>query len=106
MGYLILKHFFLKPGLVVVKAIDEMDQGLKRDLALIQEEVRRQEGVSGDQWERHCRVLYSRVPVQKPLVPQGVVYAFTPVEPLSTEGSQRFAEEVKQAVISSVVRES
>jgi hypothetical protein len=105
-GYVILKYLFLKPGLAVATACDEIDQGLRRDLALMQEEVRRQEGIANDQWERHCRVLCSRMPVGTQPKYLGVARIFPSVEPLPPAEEKRLAEGVTQAIISCITRGS
>lgn len=105
-GYLILKHLFLKPGLAVATARDEIDQGLRRDLALMQEEVRRQDGIANDQWERHCRVLCSRMPVETQPKSLGVARVFPSIEPLPHDEEKRLAEGVTQTIISCITRGS
>lgn len=62
-AYFILKHVLLKPGLKVLRKIDDADRSIKRDLALLEEEVDLQNALVKDQWGRHCVVLRSRMPV-------------------------------------------
>lgn len=105
-GYLILKYVFLKPGLAVAITQDESDQVLRRDLALIQEEVSRQEGLSNDQWKRHCRVLSSRMPVESALKQPGIAHAFSPIDPLSVDEERALVRAVEQTIVRRIVRES
>lgn len=104
-GYLIIKYLFLKPGLAIALEQDEIDQVLRRDLALIQEEVSRQEGIASDQWKRHCRVLVSRTPVETTIKQVGVAHAFPPIDPLPVEESRKLVNGIERAIVDRVVQE-
>lgn len=104
-AYLILKYLFLNPGLAVMNAQDDIDQGLKRDLALVQEEVSRQEGLAKDQWKRHCGVLYSRMPVEAPVVQQVVARVMPTIVPLSGEEEKKLRVDVERTIIDRILRE-
>ncbi|MCL5436793.1 MAG: hypothetical protein M1549_02875 [Candidatus Dependentiae bacterium] len=104
-AYLILKHLFLKPGLAVMQARDGIDQALKRDLALMHEEVQRQEGIAQDQWERHCRVLSSRVPVSQREAVARPVHQFPPLEPVSQQEEQQLTDQLARTIMRHVMQE-
>lgn len=104
-GYLIIKYLFLKPGLAIALEQDGCDQGLRRDLALIEEEVSRQEGIANDQWKRHCRVLSSRMPVETMVKQVGVAHAFPPIDPLSAEEERQLVKGIERTIVNRIVRE-
>lgn len=104
-GYLVIKYLFLKPGLAIALEQDSRDHGLRRDLALIQEEVSRQEGIASDQWKRHCRVLSSRMPVETTVKQLGVAHVFPPIDPLPIEEERKLVKGIEQAIVGCLVRE-
>lgn len=104
-AYLLLKYLFLRPGLRVVEEIDSREQTLQRDVILAQEDVARQDALAKDQWERHCRVLSSRMPVHQTALAKGVDRNITELETLPIAEEQRLSQGVKQGIINQILRE-
>jgi len=104
-AYFLLKHIVLKPGLKVIRSIDDADRAMQRDLTLLHEEVELQNAMVKEQWSRHCHVLRSRIPLlgkrnlvvmkrqSKPLVTQ-----------LSSEDEQRLITDLKNVIVKVVER--
>lgn len=104
-AYLLLKYLFLRPGLRVVEELDSKEQALQRDVILAQEEVARQDALAKDQWERHCRVLSSRMPVHHVALAKGVDRTISDFETLPVVEEQQLAHRVKESIINQVLRE-
>ncbi|HBL98331.1 TPA: hypothetical protein DDZ86_01660 [Candidatus Dependentiae bacterium] len=101
-AYLILKHVLLKPGLKVLRNIDDSDRSIKRDLALLEEEVDLQNALVRDQWSRHCGVLRSRMPLPVKVVVAERVRAEPVVVSFGTVDEKKLMTDLKDVLVEHV----
>ncbi|HBY05446.1 MAG: hypothetical protein UV38_C0003G0074 [candidate division TM6 bacterium GW2011_GWE2_42_60] len=102
-AYFLLKHIVLKPGLKVIRSIDDADRAMQRDLTLLHEEVELQDAMVKEQWSRHCHVLRSRIPL---LVKARVLPIKRQSKPLVTrlsdDDEKRLITDVKNVIVNVV----
>lgn len=106
MAYLLLKYIVLKPGLKIIRGIDNIDRATQRDLTLLHEEVELQNAMVKEQWMRHCQVLRSRMPGAKKVKGLLLRRKATPlVARLSNEDELRLIFDMKNVIVKIIDKE-